>query len=225
VVITKAAPNPRVPHLLCITDGRGDVAFLRALVAAVLRGGVDAVQIREPGMSAAAVRELGGELRPLCEQHGARLLLNAAAGLAAAAPYHGVQCGRRSLSPAEARRALGGDAVIGFSAHDAAELELAAVAGCDFALLAPVLPTTSKPGAPHLGVARAGELTAAARLPVLWLGGIDLQTAARLAEVPVAQRPAGFAVRSALCNAPDPEAAARALRAALAAAQPKRPET
>ena len=95
-------------------------------------------------------------------------------------------------------------------------LDLAVAGGCDFALLSPVWPTTSKPGMPHLGEARASHLTTKARLPVVWLGGIDAVNAARIPLLPATGRPAGIAVRSALMSATDPRAAAAVLLRALA---------
>ena len=73
--------------------------------------------------------------------------------------------------------------------------------------------TTSKPGAPHLGPQRAASLTSKARLPVVWLGGVDVVNVATLAAVPPLGRPVGVAVRSAIMAANDPfEAAAALLR-------------
>ena len=62
------------------------------------------------------------------------------------------------------------------TAHDLAELGLAARLGADAALLSPVFPTCSHPGAPVLGPVRFRLLARQSRLPVIALGGM---TAAR----------------------------------------------
>jgi 8-oxo-dGTP diphosphatase len=52
--------------------------------------------------------------------------------------------------------------------------------GCDFALLSPVLPTQSHPGAPHLGWDSFAAMAAGSTIPVYALGGLkqeDMQTA------------------------------------------------
>jgi 8-oxo-dGTP diphosphatase len=52
--------------------------------------------------------------------------------------------------------------------------------GCDFALLSPVLPTLSHPGALHLGWDRFATIAAESTIPVYALGGLqqdDLQAA------------------------------------------------
>ena len=93
----------------------------------------------------------------------------------------------------------------------ARELEVAAASGCDFALLAPIWRTSSKPEVIPLGLDAAGELTAAARLPVVWLGGVSPENVAQLRELEPRRRPAGLATIGALMSAADPEQVARAL--------------
>ena len=200
-------------RLLLISDGRGDPARVENVVLRALDGGVRCVQLREPEWSARLLLQMCERLRPRCDAHDAWLLVNDRVDVAATGVPHGAQVGHRSLPPELARRVLGRDQVLGFSAHDDGELDLAAAAGCDFALLAPVWPVASKPDAPHLGPVRAARMTARARLPVLWLGGIGVEQVQQLAEVPVAGRPIGVAVRSALGVA-DPAQAARELLAA-----------
>jgi len=68
------------------------------------------------------------------------------------------------------------------SCHNAEELRRAEALGCDFALLSPVLPTQSHPGAPHLGWENFAAFAAGSSIPVYALGGLkqeDMQTAWR----------------------------------------------
>lgn len=198
-------------RLVLVTDGRGDVLRLEAVVRAAVEGGVRCVQLREPHWSARALLQGAERLRPLLAAVDGLLLLNDRVDVAAAGAADGAQVGHRSLPPELARRVLGNARVLGYSAHDQGELDLAAASGCDFALLSPVWPTTSKPGMAHLGEPLAMTLTAAARLPVVWLGGITATNAARIADLPPAARPVGIAVRSAIMAADDPRYASAAL--------------
>lgn len=207
--------SPPPPRLLLVTDGVGDVARLRGIVAAAVAGGVRAVQLREPAWSARQLAAVAADLRPLLHAVGGQLHVNDRVDVAAAGLCDGVQIGHRSLAPMAARVALAGRARLGVSCHDPEELTAAAVAGADFALLAPVWSTASKPGLAGLGVARAGAWTADAGLPVLWLGGVTIERVAAVRELPAAMRPFGFAVRSFLCEAGDVAAAAGALLAAI----------
>lgn len=72
-------------------------------------------------------------------------------------------------------RPLPQDRLLAASCHNAEELALAAKLGCDFATLSPVLTTATHPDAPTLGFEQARQLTAAAQLPVYWLGGLTTQ--------------------------------------------------
>jgi thiamine-phosphate pyrophosphorylase len=217
--------DPALLRLVVISDGHGDLTRLERVLAAAVAGGARCVQLREPQWSARQYLLACERLQPLLARVQGLLLVNDRLDVVAARLAHGAQIGHRSLPPALARAVVGPTAVLGYSAHDADELALAAAGGCDFALLSPVWATTSKPGLPHLGVARAARLTAAAQLPVVWLGGIGLPQAAAVAAVEPAQRPVGVAVRSAVMVASDPGAACQGLLAALTAGQPNRPET
>lgn len=206
--------QPRALEVLLVTDGLGVVERIETVVAAAARAGVRAVQVREPRLTARELASLCDRLRALLDPLGGLVFVNDRLDVAAAGHAHGAHLGSRSVPWATARRALPGPAPLGCSAHDAAELQAAAAAGADFATLSPVLPTSCKPGAPVLGPRRAADLTAAAPLPVVWLGGLSARSVARLPPAP-GPGPAGVAVRSALFAARDPGAAAAELLAAV----------
>jgi thiamine-phosphate pyrophosphorylase len=208
-------------RLLLVTDGQGDRQRVRRIVEGALRGGVRAVQLREPTWTAAELAAACDELWPRLQDVGGLLFVNDRVDVAAAGLAHGVQVGRRSLPWPLARRALGAQALLSASVHGARDLAAAAAAGADVALLAPVWPTTSKPGAPALGVAAAAQLTAGAALPVVWLGGLERADAGSVLALPPEQRPIGVAARSMLCSAADVEATARALVSLWAALGPR----
>ncbi len=210
--------DPSLLRLVLITDGRGDLVRLEPIVRAALVGGVRCVQLREPRWTARMLFQACERLRPMVDTVGGILLVNDRLDVAAAGVAHGAQIGHRSLPPQAARQLLGEGAVLGFSAHDQGELDAAADAGCDFALLSPVWATESKPGLPHLGEGRAGLLTAAARLPVVWLGGIGPEQAAVAAALPAERRPVGIAVRGSVMLVQDPQRATEALLRAFPAA-------
>lgn len=71
-------------------------------------------------------------------------------------------------------------ALLTVAAHSPAALARAAVLGADAALLSPVFPTRSHPGAATLGPRRFSLWAGAARLPVVALGGVTVATARRL---------------------------------------------
>lgn len=194
-------------RLTLITDGVGDLNRIEEIVGASILGGARCVQLREPNWSARQMLQACERLTPRLEMVDGLLLVNDRVDVAATHAAHGAQIGHRSLPPKMARKVLGPSAILGYSAHDEKELSLAANHDCNFALLSPVWPTTSKPDAASLTVKRAAELTAAAALPVVWLGGVNSMTIGEIATLPSAQQPIGIAVRSAIMQADDPQAA------------------
>lgn len=202
-------------RLVLVTDGVGDPNRIVEIAREAVAGGVRCLQLRESTWTARSMVRACESLLPVLQAVDGLLLVNDRVDVAASELAHGAQIGHRSLPPQLARRVLGVDGVLGYSAHDEDELIEAHRSGCDFALLSPVWPTTSKPGASFLGIQRASQLTEAASLPVVWLGGVHMETAHEIAQVPIDQRPVGVAVRSAIMLSERPRAAARDLLAAL----------
>ena len=114
---------------------------------------------------------------PLMRQHDARLLINADIALAQEIGADGVQLSGAQLAELRHRPEVDWCAA---SCHNAGELRRAEELGCDYALLSPVLPTLSHPGAPHLGWEGFATIAAGSSIPVYALGGLtrdDMQTA------------------------------------------------
>ncbi|OAI14713.1 MULTISPECIES: Nudix family hydrolase [Methylomonas] len=95
------------------------------------------------------------------------------------AGYAGLHLSSRALRACKARPA--GYRWVAASCHDLAELRLAEDLGLDFAVLAPVQPTSSHPGAAALGWERFEALVERAGLPVYALGGLQREDGARAA--------------------------------------------
>ena len=70
--------------------------------------------------------------------------------------------------------------LLSIAAHSRAGLARAARLGADAALLSPVFPTASHPGAPTIGATRFALWARDARVPVVALGGIDRRSARTL---------------------------------------------
>lgn len=147
----------------------GEDAFLARLERR-LAGGLRLVQLREKGMAPAALEALARKAVALCHARGALLLINGDAALARAVGADGVHLTAAQLAGGAPRPDLAWCAA---SCHDAAQLRAAEQLGADFAVLGPVLPTASHPGAPHLGWERFAELAQGAALPVYALGGLQ----------------------------------------------------
>lgn len=121
----------------------------------------------------------------------------------------GVHVGQEDTPPRIARELLGTSALVGLSTHTSAQVVAALDEPVDYLGFGPVRATATKGYERGLGAEKAWIASLAATVPVFPIGGIGLAEAAELAEVGRA------AVSSAILNAPDPAAAALALRDAL----------
>jgi thiamine-phosphate pyrophosphorylase len=214
--VVSLRPELPIPCLALVTDRHATQGRpLDAVVAAALDGGVNLVQLREKDLSARELWALAIRLRELAEGR-ALFLVNDRLDVALAAGADGVHLAGHSLPPAAARAALGAEALVGCSVHDAAEAEAAARGGADYLLVGTLYPSRSHPGQAAAGPRLVEELRETVDLPLVGIGGITARTAR---EVLMAGA-RGVAVISAIMAAPDPAAAAARLRDALRTVEP-----
>jgi 8-oxo-dGTP diphosphatase len=160
-----------LPALYAISNAveLGVEEFMRRLDVA-LNNGLKLVQLREKNLSRDALRELARQVVSMAHQHGARVLLNGDVALAQEVGADGVQLTAAQLAGLTERPVVDWCSA---SCHSAEELRLAQRLGCDFAVLSPVLPTQSHPGAVHLGWERFAAIAAGSSIPVYALGGLS----------------------------------------------------
>ena len=181
-------------RLYLCTDGRRERGDLAAFLDAVLAGGVDVVQLREKHLEAAEELALLDVVREACARHGALFAVNDRADLAALSGADLLHLGQRDLLPAQARRLVGPDVLIGRSSHSPAQAARAAAdPEVDYYCIGPVWPTPTKPGRPAAGldavaaVAAAATRASAAGWPATEVTAAEVPAA----EVPAADVPAG----------------------------------
>jgi thiamine-phosphate pyrophosphorylase len=175
-----------------------------------LRGGVDIFQLRDKHASDDELLRAAALARRLCDEHGALFIVNDRPDLALAARADGVHVGQDDMPIAQARAIVGPDLVIGRSTHSPDQVDGAE--GADYIGVGPVHATPTKLGRPAVGTDLVRHAAQHARVPFFAIGGLDAATL----PAAVAAGATRAAVVRAISEAPDPEAAARDLRAALA---------
>jgi thiamine-phosphate diphosphorylase len=181
-------------------------------VAAACRGGVRVVQVREKEAPDAEVEAIARDLAPLVREAGGLLLVNDRVDAALASGADGVHLGPEDAPPAAARRRLGPDLIVGVTTHDLAQANRAVADGADYVGIGPVFPTDTK-GVPIrvVGPEAAARVARSIPVPAFAIGGIAPGNARRLRAEGITRA----AVCAAILGAEDPEAAARAILAAL----------
>jgi len=171
-------------------------------------GSACAVQFRSKLHPPEEKLRLGVELRDICRRAEVLFIVNDDIDLALALDADGVHLGQDDGDPAEARRRLGPEKLVGISTHTLEEAVAAEAARADYIGFGAIYPTGSKDIA-HLA---SPELLARVRphisIPMVAIGGIDRDNAPEVID-------AGadcLAVISAVMSSPQPGLAAEELK-------------
>jgi len=199
------------------TSARPDRAHLD-LADALLAAGVGVLQLRMKGATDEAVVAVMRGLFP--RLGGATLILDDRTEIAAAHPGVGVHLGQTDDDPAEARRRLGPDRVIGWSTHTIGQVRAAAALPIQYIGFGPIFSSAGKhrfseDARTPMGSVGLDDLRAAvevSELPVVAIGGITEENLPRVLGTGVAS----VAVIGAVAAAPDMRQAARRVQEAFA---------
>ena len=146
----------------------GHDEFMRRLERR-LQGGLRLLQMREKGLARNEALKLARQACLIAHRHGAKVLVNGDLALAQEAGADGVHFTAQQLLRLDSRPQ---GLLAGASCHDKAELAQAMRLELDLAVLGPVRPTASHPGAASLGWEKFARIAQGATLPVYAIGGL-----------------------------------------------------
>lgn len=206
------APGGRLEtaRLYFVTPDR-DPDALVDIVAAAVRGGVDAVQLRHKTLPRRDLLALARRLEPLLRTNDRVFVINDHVDIAVLAGADAVHLGPDDLSVAAARRVAGDRLLIGASASSIDAARQAVADGADYLGCGPAFATPVKAEKKVIGPEAIAAISAAVEVPVFAIGGIDATNIEQLTALGLQRA----CVIRAIGDAADPEAAARALRAML----------
>lgn len=168
----------QLPRLYAISNvAELGVEVFMARLQSALQNGLGLIQLREKSLTHDQLRELALHVVDLAHRHRAKVLISGDIALAREVGADGVHLTSDQLAGSAECPAV---ALCAASCHSVEELRRAEALRCDFALLSPVLPTKSHPGAAHLGWERFAAIAAGSSIPVYALGGLnhaDMRTA------------------------------------------------
>jgi len=207
----------RRARLYLVCEARPGGRDPEALLRPALQAGVDVVQLREKHADDGDIVRAGRVFRRLCDAYDALFIVNDRPEVAMACAADGVHVGQDDPPPAQVRRMVGEDALIGLSTHSADQVDAVsavAVSEVDYFCVGPVYATPTKPDYEPVGLDLVRYAAERAAVPYFAIGGID---PGNVGEVVHAGAERVVVVR-AICDAGDPGAAARALRQGIDAA-------
>ena len=189
--------------------------FAAELEAALDAGDVAALQIRLKDVGDEEVARAVEALAPAARARGVAVILNDRPDLAARLGCDGVHVGQQDAPYAQARRAMGRQAMVGVTCHDSVHLAMeAAEAGADYVAFGAFFDTATKSPSHRAEPELLTAWQAAMLTPCVAVGGITVETAEGLA-----QAGADFlAVSAGVWRHPEgPAAAVQAFNSAMAA--------
>ena len=144
-----------------------------------LDGGAQLLQIRAKNLASGPLLALCEDVVHAASAYQASVIVNDRADIAAISKAAGVHVGQEDLAPADARRLVGPEAIVGFSTHTVKQIEAAIREPITYLAVGPVFGTRTKDtGYSAVGlelVATAARL--AAPTPIVAIGGITLDNA------------------------------------------------
>ena len=195
------------------TAGRG--RDLREILDGVIAGGGRLVQYREKEWPSRRCLPLLEDLRQRAKQAGVSFVVNDRLDLALAAEADGLHLGQDDLPASVARRLLPSAMFLGVSTHSLAEARQAEQDGADYVAVGSIYPTATKPESQLVGLDLLRAIRPQVKVPLVGIGGITADNAARVIEAGAD----GVAVISAVCGARDPAEVTRLLLDRIRAAK------
>ncbi len=184
---------------------------LEQFLPAVLRGGVDVVQLREKTLDLDVQRRAALVMEPICRAFGVPFIVNDSPELAADVSADGVHVGQDDVVVSRCRQLLGDEAIVGLSTHSPDEFTEALLQDATYFSAGPIEATPTKPGRVGTGLEYAVASQARSTRPVFVTGGVTANNVGALVRAGLRH----FVVVRALTESRDPEESARAVRRAL----------
>ena len=164
-----------LPKIYPITDCRLSHLTHTEQVEKLIAGGATLIQLREKYAAPDDFYEQAKSAIEIARKHNVKIIINDRVDLALVLKADGVHLGQDDLSPIEARKILGGNAIIGLSTHNLAQALKAVKLPVDYAAIGPVFTTKTKENPDQeVGLENVENIRRAiGNLPLVAIGGIN----------------------------------------------------
>jgi thiamine-phosphate pyrophosphorylase len=161
----------------CRLYGILDLSYVSApdapgVLEAMIKGGIDLIQLRAKQSSVAEIVDLAARLHPLTTS--TPLIVNDHAAVAAKVPVEGVHVGQDDDAIATAREKAGRPIIVGKSTHSVEQAIAAQGEGADYIGFGPIFATPTKPEYAPVGLSDIRRVHAEVTLPIFCIGGIHI---------------------------------------------------
>jgi len=139
----------------------------------IIRGGADAVQLREESMPDRILLDMARQIRHLTLRHRILFIVNDRLDIALLSNADGVHLGKDDIPIHQARKLLGPDKIIGATSHNIREALAAQDAGADYISVGPMFASPTKPHLTPAGLNYLKEVARRIKIPYVAIGGIN----------------------------------------------------
>ena len=151
------------------------------IIKQALQGGAGIIQYRDKSGNLGKRKKQASELRMLCNQYDALLLINDDLELARLVNADGIHLGEKDATISEARSFLGEDAIIGISCYNQLELAIKAEnEGANYIAFGAFFTSPIKPEARTAELDLIVEAKQRLTTPICAIGGINLNNAKKV---------------------------------------------
>lgn len=193
-----------IDYSLYLCTDRNFTADLESTVAQAISGGVTVVQLREKTCSSREFFDVGARLKKITDAANIPLIINDRLDIAQAVDAAGVHVGQSDLPCGVARKILGAEKIIGVSVSTVEQAIQAEFDGANYLGVGAMFATNTKTDAKLVTLETLKKIRAAVKIPVVAIGGINLETVAQIKPAKID----GVAVVSAIMAAANPKSAA-----------------
>ncbi len=193
--------------LYLVTDKSDDVEKFLNTIEEAIKGGVTVVQIREKTAETLDFYNLALKVKEITAKYNVPLIINDRVDVALAIDADGVHVGQSDMPCDVTRKLIGEDKILGVSAATIDEAKKAEKDGADYIGTGAVFPTATKDDAPSITKEDLKDVVDSINIPVVAIGGINLENAYQLKDTGIA----GLSVVSAIMSADNPKKASEEL--------------
>ncbi|MBQ2635568.1 MAG: thiamine phosphate synthase [Methanobrevibacter sp.] len=187
--------------LYLVTDNSDDEEKFLKTIEEGIKGGVTVVQIREKTADTLDFYNLALKVKEITEKYNIPLIINDRVDIALAIDADGVHVGQSDMPCDVTRKLIGKDKILGISAATVDEAKKAQKDGADYIGTGAVFPTTTKNDASSVTKEELKEIIKSIDIPVVAIGGINLENASQLNDTGIA----GLSVVSAIMSSDNPK--------------------
>src|SRR5215472_19015736 len=144
------------------------------IVAQMIEGGVDLIQLRGKEKSISELMEVSAELHELAVQSFTPLIVNDYAEIARQVPVEGVHVGQDDDPVEIVRQKAAREILVGKSTHSLEQARAAQGEGADYMGFGPIFATPTKPEYTPIGLEDIRRVHAEVNLPIFCIGGINI---------------------------------------------------